>query len=659
MNWLDTAPVALMCIVWLIVPGLLVSYAIGLRSIAAWAVAPTLSVAVVTMTAVVAGKLGIPWSVPLVLITAVAVPVVAAAVALMLRRRFTVVHERDPRLVTAAAFLGLLPAILVGVVTVVRGLGSPDALSQTFDAVFHYSAVAYILDSHDASTLTMASLGSPSVPPGFYPAGWHDLASLVVMSTGTSIPAAANLLTAVIGMVIWPLGCVLLVRQLAGRSIAAMAITGVISIGFTAFPWGLMSFGVLWPNTLGLALVPAGVAVALSLAGLAKDDAIGRGRAWLLVPPVLLAGGIAHPNSLFSLVVIVVFPLFTGIGRWALRMRSEGRTAKGALGLGAAVVVFFGGWLFVATSRSLEVVRTFRWHPFETASRALGEAFFGATNGKPTLWMLSVVVLTGIVLLWRVRDQRWLIGAFFASAFLFTLTAAVNTPHTQWLTGYWYNDSFRLAAILPITAVPLAVLAIVSVAGKCRDRLAAWDRVRVGRFGTSVTAVTLVLTLVVVALCKGMYLKAHTTTLAENYSVLNNAGNSNILVDPSKEAFYDKIQREIPDDAVVANNPWDGSALIWALIDRKPLFPHLLMTTSNEQQYLAKHLVSVASDPVACRNAKLLNVDYLLVGRLEFNPRDDRTKLFPGIVDPGAKPGFELIDSDPAHDLKLFKLTAC
>jgi hypothetical protein len=655
MNWLDVAPVALVCVGWLMIPGLLVSYAIGFRSLAAWAVAPTISVAIIATTAVVGGKLGIAWSVPLVLIVSLLVAVVAAALAFALRRRFTVVQRPDPRPVTLTAFLGLIPALLIGALTVVRGMGSPERLAQAYDAIFHYNALAYIEDSHNASSLTLAALGNPGMA-GFYPAAWHDMASMVLMTTSASIPVVANVLTAVLSVVVWPLSCVLLVRQIAGRSLPAMAITGALSLGFTAFPWGLMAFGVIWPNLLGLALVPVGVAVALSLSGLAREDAIGKGRAWLMVPFVVIAGGFAHPNSLFSLIAIVVFPVFTGIGLWALRMRAEGRTRRGVTGFGIAAVVFLGGWLFAATSPAFAAVRTYYWPPIESSSKAFGEAVLGAANGRPTLWLISAVVILGVVFLWKVVDQRWLIGAFAASVFLFILTASVNSPRTQAITGYWYNDTFRTAALLPIVGVPLAVLAVVELANRSRDWLNQRERAPLGKFGASTLALTLVLALVVVVAGKGMYITVHSNAVSEIYAGQDDSTKGNV-VDARELAFYGRVKNEIPPDAVVAGNPWDGSALTWALIDRRSLFPHVGLPKSDAQSYLAQHLDDAAEDPIVCRDAKALGVSYLILGNLHFMPTNPSVKDYPGLADPAGRPGFELVDSD--GDLKLYKLTAC
>jgi hypothetical protein len=413
---------------------------------------------------------------------------------------------------------------------------------------------------------------------------------------------------------------------------------------------------VLWPNTLGLALVPAGIAVVLSLSGLAREDLIGRGRAWVMAPFVLLAGGFAHPNSLFSMVVIAVFPLFTGIWRWSRRMRSEGQGRRGTIGLTAAVVVFLLGWAFVATSPAFKTVRTFYWPPFETSSRALGEVLLNGTNGRSSLWAASIAVLVGLVLVWRMRDQRWLVGAFTAIGAMFILTASVNRTYTQFITGYWYNDSFRLAAILPVVTVPLLVVAVVTTAGCLKTWLAERPRPRLGRLGASATGLAIVLALLVIVGAKGLYFRNQVETVAFTYTRVENSPNDT-MVDPREQAFFTRISSEVPKDSVIANNPWDGSGLIWALADRRPLFPHLDIAWSAEQRYLAQHLVSAASDPTTCKDARLLHVDYLVVGELHFWPTDPRIKNYSGIVDPAGRPGFQLVDSD--GDLKLYKLTAC
>src|SRR3954467_10164908 len=110
MNWLDAVPVAVASAGWLIVPGLLMALLVGLRGIAAWAMAPTLSVAAVSIVAVVLNKLGIDWSLGSALVGAAVAVVVTAVVALVLRARSRGTVLSDPRPVTLAGLLGVLPA---------------------------------------------------------------------------------------------------------------------------------------------------------------------------------------------------------------------------------------------------------------------------------------------------------------------------------------------------------------------------------------------------------------------------------------------------------------------------------------------------------------------------------------------------------------------
>jgi hypothetical protein len=64
----------------------------------------------------------------------------------------------------------------------------------------------------------------------------------------------------------------------------------------------------------------------------------------------------------------------------------------------------------------------------------------------------------------------------------------------------------------------------------------------------------------------------------------------------------------------VAGNPWDGSALLWALDDRKTVFVHLDIATTADQDYLAAHLIDAATDPKVCAAGERLNVGYLVIG---------------------------------------------
>jgi hypothetical protein len=640
MSWVDTAPVVLVALAWLWGPGLPVGYLLGLRGIAAFALAPVISIAVVASTAVAAQLAGLKWSVPLVLVAALVVAALAGLLAFFLRRTGLLAALPDPRRLTLIAAIGLLPAFLLAALAVMPAVGPPDAISQVYDTPFHYNALAHIRDSLDASSLTLHALGDPETPGMFYPAAWHDLASLVMFSTGQSIPVTANVFCAVITVAVWPVSCLLLVRQLFGRNTGALAVTGVISIAFPAFPWDFFGWGVLWPNLLGMAVAPAIFALVLTVTGWVKDDCLGRGRAWLLLAIAVGAAGLAHPNVLFSLIVLSLFPAGA-----AVVVRARGLPRRRAI-IECAVfaVVVLGAWLWSATTPVFANVRDWKWNPYETPAQAVGEVLLNATNLREALWLLSAVVVAGALTVRRFPAMRWLLAGHLVAGFLYVLAAALNRPDTHLLTGYWYNDAHRLAAMLPITGVPLAVAGILLLAGKIKPLLRS-ERVAVPALAVGLTAVLLILT-------GGMYPADREGRIVVTYP----RDETYKLVTNRMRAFYDRIAREIPEDTRVAGNPFDGSVMLWALTDREVLYSHFLKEESPGEEYLARHMDDAATDPKVCDLARRYRVEYVLIGR-----NDRKLAAVPpyqgiGRV-PRAKEGFELVDS--AGGTRLYRITAC
>jgi hypothetical protein len=640
MSWVDTAPVVLVALAWLWGPGLPVGYLLGLRGIAAFALAPVISIAVVASTAVAAQLAGLKWSVPLVLVAALVVAALAGLLAFFLRRTGLLAALPDPRRLTLIAAIGLLPAFLLAALAVMPAVGPPDAISQVYDTPFHYNALAHIRDSLDASSLTLHALGDPETPGMFYPAAWHDLASLVMFSTGQSIPVTANVFCAVITVAVWPVSCLLLVRQLFGRNTGALAVTGVISIAFPAFPWDFFGWGVLWPNLLGMAVAPAIFALVLTVTGWVKDDCLGRGRAWLLLAIAAGAAGFAHPNVLFSLIVLSLFPAGA-----AVVVRARGLPRRRAI-IECAVfaVVVLGAWLWSATTPVFANVRDWKWNPYETPAQAVGEVLLNATNLREALWLLSAVVVAGALTVRRFPAMRWLLAGHLVAGFLYVLAAALNRPDTHLLTGYWYNDAHRLAAMLPITGVPLAVAGILLLAGKIKPLLRS-ERVAVPALAVGLTAVLLILT-------GGMYPADREGRIVVTYP----RDETYKLVTNRMRAFYDRIAREIPEDTRVAGNPFDGSVMLWALTDREVLYSHFLKEESPGEEYLARHMDDAATDPKVCDLARRYRVEYVLIGR-----NDKKLAAVPpyqgiGRV-PRAKEGFELVDS--AGGTRLYRITAC
>lgn len=643
--WVHVVPLWAAAVVWLVLSGLPIASAMGLRGCAAWAAAPALAVATLSMAAVVAGAASVRWS-PIVALAAV---VLATLLAIAVNSLVGGRPARDRGTVRACAAGGVLVGALLGVAALVLALRTPAALSQSFDAVFHYSALAAIRDSGDASSLTLGALDVPGAPARFYPAAWHDVTALVLATVGGAIPAGANAVAGVIAVLVWPLACVFLARQVFGPRPGTLAVTGLYSVGFAAFPWGLLKWGVLWPNLLGMSLVPVALGLVLAVTGRAVDDAVGRPRALVLLAVTLVGMALAHPNTVVCLVVMASVLILVTTAQRAREHVADGRVGRAGWTVAAAVVVPLALLAALRTTSLMREVAAVWWAPTTTAAGAVGEVLLHATHGRRAEWLLAAVVLVGVVRSLRDPALRWLTAAHAVSAALFVMAASIQSPWTMVLTGFWYSDSWRIAAMLPITGVPLAVLGTVAIAE--------WLRARIDlRVAVPVGATTLLIALILAGATKGLHLGR--TALAVHSSFAAEDAPATNMVSPDEAEFFARIRDRIEPDAVVANNPWDGSALLWPLQGRRVLFGQLDgRKQTAEQDYLAQNLVFAATDPRACRLAAKMGVRYLLVGEVHFWPTDPRVDDYPGVRDPGALHGFRLVERQ--GELALFALSSC
>ncbi len=113
------------------------------------------------------------------------------------------------------------------------------------------------------------------------------------------------------------------------------------SVLFTAFPFMLMGFGVLWPNLFGQVLLPA--ALALGAAVLAPlmpvaDPVLSPSRAGLVLLAALPGLTVAHPNALLTFMHLGLFATVGALGAAAWRRRRASTAQAWLLAAAAAVL---------------------------------------------------------------------------------------------------------------------------------------------------------------------------------------------------------------------------------------------------------------------------------------------------------------------------------
>lgn len=656
-SWWSTVPLLMAIAAIFFFPGALIAWASGVRGFAFVALSPALTVTVVSVAAMVAPLLGFRWSLLPVIGFAVVVAVVAFVVVrfLVRDRVVRVRRERAWRLPVAELVAVLLGAFLVGR-RLVYVFGRPESFSQTFDNVFHLNAIRFILDTGSASSVTVSSMTGG----GFYPAAWHDIVALLVTVTGAQIPVAVNVVNIGIGALVWPVACIYLVQQIMGRRALPTLMAGILAAAFGSFPILMLDFGVLYPNVLAISLLPIALGAGLQALGLARGKSQSSMVRWLLFAAVLPGLSLAHPSSTMALLALLVPPL---LGMWwravALRLPAW-RSQWKALLLWAVFLVMGTAIVFVLWKKVRPPEAAATWAPFQTTGRAIGELIAMSQIGRPVSWVVMILVLVGLVKLISGRQQLWLVGMYGVLGGLFVIvTSFPFGPLRTFFTGVWYNDSPRLAALLPVLAVPLAVVGGSQVLVWAGKKWGAPLRVWIGRRTTMDSSKLRYGSFVLVAVLLGALtvgtqqanVRAAAVAAAPGYQI----GKDSPLVSSDELALIDRLDSHVPANAVLVGNPWNGSALVYALADRKMVQLHILSELPAGAQEIYDHLDQALSDPDVCPAVRSLNVHYVLdFGHHEVHGGDNG---FRGLDNLAASGVATLIDSQGAA--RLYELTVC
>ena len=638
MTWFHAIPVFAASAAILLVPGLIAGRLIGLRGLWFAALAPAISVTLVTPATVVLPRLGLDWT-PL---GAAAFAVVFGAVVVILfrfilRARFTAAPPESG--VRWPSVVGWVLPVVVLFGWAIAGIGSPNNFSQTFDNVFHMNAIALIGDTGNASPFEIARLTSPDGDPGFYPDGWHALVQLTQQLTGAEIPVAIHGFNFAAIAVAWPAGIMLLTRQIAGSSRVATLASGILACAFPAFPLNLLHYGVLYPYFFGLLLVPALLALVLNVLGVSREPRIcGPVSQSVLIAGVTGALLMAHPATMMATLALTVPAVFAAVmgSWWALTpARRLGRLAAfgafGLVGFAALYLLRQDDWWGA------------RMKPWEAAWQTLSLSLWGM--GIPLV--TAALMILGIVLAIRERSRITVaaVGMWAVAAALFFVAAGMSNYFLRFPTRIWYGDAPRLAALYPIAVIPLVVLAVSWIARRFADR-AAVD----GRSGArSEIAVLAVLAL-------GTQLLAGYPTLVERLRESHEVVPASLLVSSDELALLNRLAGEVPEDEVIAGSPWTGTSLAFAIADREVVLPHMLMNEiSPDRTTVMEHLREAVTNPKVCEAADRLGVRYVL----DFGTREvhRETHRYKGLERLDGADGFELVDQEGSA--RLYRLTAC
>ena len=589
--------------------------------------------------------------------------------------------------------------VAVGLLTVgllfLPTLPSASSFVQGWDIVHHLDVTQAMIESQKYSSIhydfysTVETAITPWEPgsSGFYPSGWNIIVALTTQLVSTTVPIAGNALNFVSAAIIFPLSICSVIAKVLPKHRIALVSGAFVCLAFFVFPWSLLIYGPIFPNTVAFCVMPSiwWIFMQMTRSKTPKHDLI-----WLIVIFVLglITLFILHPSTIFSSIVVLLPWSFARIGESKRRVVLFGKQIKPVT---LAYVFFIFALVIWSVFYYVLIVRgvalNFWWSAYSSLQdailHALGMDFIGQSYAGGELVspqpILSICVLVGAVWTFKHKQARWMVSAFMYLSILCIFIITFDVPLKGYLSGFWYTDPFRIAASCVIMAIPLAALGLATLAEAALETFASW-REKASQAQTeaqtcvfcTVWAKPLIVGAVIACVVVLNYVVPMPNLKSEEPIPAATAfkqasekayGDHYILTSEELE-FLRRVELTVPAGAVIANLPQDGSLWAYGTNDLHVLwrFPNGYDASERPASaILRKRLNRIASDPEVLQTVRDLNVQYVLI----LNNVVDYSNAVTSTYKPGTfrgitqitdtTPGFEVVLEEGS--MRLYKIT--
>lgn len=579
--------------------------------------------------------------------------------------RYAVVKERgsflrkiDYRLV-GIFLLYIVIAIVLLMLYYVRPLDGAGSFAQEYDNYSHLSTVRQFIES-----------GVYALPnPLSYPASWYNIAAIVSSFDGGELCVAINAVNFVIVGIVFPSSIFSFLCVLFNRRVSILLCGSLCSMAFTAFPWGLIVFGPLYPNLFAYSVLPAVMSfLIVGLKGCSPLHFV-----------LFFFGAIAlifmHPNAIFAGIVIMTPYVVSWI--WHFEFSGEKSTSLNKKTSKAFISILFVAfvviiWSVLNGAEILKTVVNFNWPAYLPKLQAVANAFvLNLTPNSMPQYLLSALVFMGIVRCVAKRNNMWLIAAYVVSLIILVVAQSTEGPLKHYLAGFWYTDRYRIAAMVAILGIPLASLGLLGLIGAIRNLL---EKTLVVRRETAIYTGSCALAVMVALYFPSFYISEfdiHETPFGKmsNLMAERNSLGEEAVYSQEEVAFVDKVIATIPQNSKVANIPFDGTFLAYGVNGINTAYRALETAgywdgvSDPQGELIRKNLCNYTSDPETYNAVKDSGIQYVIL-----LDKDDKNweRMYPCAKEPAFwegisniednTPGFEVVLSE--GDMRLYQLTA-
>lgn len=563
----------------LLLPGWLVAWGLGIQGALRLVASPALSLGIWSAATWIATGLQLPWRwwLALPLLALVTLPfVVGRLVTLRPGARARWPQVPQTRLTRPWWAVAVICGVISGLpYLLATRLGA--RVAQTWDVVFHLSAIRYTRERASASPwVAFAPLYNGE--ESYYPNIFHNLVALL---PGSPVTVYAAFTVVLLGL--WPLMMgaftLLVVVRLRGASPESYFMSGLAQLGAAMgvnFPTLAVASYATPPYTLALLATPGVIILGVTIyrlrpRKLSFPDSLYSSQLapWLALGFLVSLSGVActHPASMFNLVLLLGVPLAVWLGRllvsWPVVRPVKILVVLGVLGgvTGVFLLVLprlvsmarFIGWRHNLVSNA--------WRMLADRPQSWVRADFGISG-----LLITLAAFCGALLLWRARRLGWLIWGFLI-AWVFYLLAAGPVWPGYFLTAPWYLQASRIVPLVVICGLPLAAYGFM----RGLERLEAFFLARRPAFKSEYLRLALVGVLLVTSY--GANLWGRIAVIDEAYDPAQITRGT--MLTASERDFMHRQASHLPDTAVIWGAPHEGTPYWWILENKHVVLPSL------------------------------------------------------------------------------------
>lgn len=509
--------------------------------------------------------------------------------------------------------LAIGAGLVIGFIFFILPLDGAGSFYQENDNIAHLEVVKRFLETglfdEGGSYLTS------------YPSLWRTVAATVASQGSGNVTVAVNAVNFVITAVLFPIsGLIYLASFIGERNI--LRLSPLLVLSFVVFPWGFLYFGPLYPNLIGYSVLPLAMALVVYACGSVDLKSFFCLFACFLGACAVLLR--AHPSSIF-VGVVVMSPYIVYRLNEILAAKSVRPSARYSL-----IVVFIGSmiglWTLLYTSPMFHGVVTFDWAPYTGKVQAVANVLFlGLTKSSAVQLSLSLLVLIGAMYCLVMRRWRWLLCSHLLVSLIYIACVSFPVCLQHFFAGFWYNDSFRVAAMFVFTGMPLACIGLASVIRVAEAFVKLVVSAREEQVYVTNCLTYVIPAVAVIAIFFPSFTFAQNITWTTGFgkaSQMLRSGNSLAenanAIDSHELEFLEMVKDEVGDD-IVLNYPYDGSAYAQTLADVNVVnrgwfgYSPSIDGKKSNYQLLCESIDKVASDHEVSDAARSEDIKYVLL----------------------------------------------